>query len=60
MNKKEVSDIAKELGRRGGKQTLKNRGLSHYTKMARARWDKLSKTQKQKELKKSLNSIPLF
>lgn len=40
MNKEEASKLAKELGQRGGKKTLKNNGIAHYKKMARARWDK--------------------
>lgn len=32
-------DIAKELGRSGGKATLKKYGKKHFKKIIRKRWD---------------------
>ncbi len=36
----ELTNAARELGRRGGLKTLENKGKSHYRAMAKKRWGK--------------------
>jgi|GEM_PF-6320198 len=40
MDKKTRSEIARELGSRGGKKLLKTRGKKYYKELARKRWEK--------------------
>jgi hypothetical protein len=44
---KEISNMAKALGRKGGSSTLKKYGKGHFSKMAKARWSKKNQDDKQ-------------
>ena len=41
-----TSDIARELGQKGGKKTLEKYGTEHFRKIIRKRWDKKKEVQK--------------
>lgn len=46
MKKKELSEIAKQMAKKGGKTTLKRHGKEHYKEMAAERWSRRDKAKK--------------
>ena len=51
MNKKERSELFRELASYGGKATLKKYGKDHYKKMAKKRWDNVRAEENLRKLK---------
>lgn len=51
MPKKKKLNV-QDIGRKGGKTTLKKHGKDHYKKIARARWAKQKAAQEESKEKK--------
>lgn len=51
MKKKELSSLAKEMGKLGGKTTMKKYGKEHFKKMNEIRWAKNKKNGNNKKEK---------